>query len=67
MPLALASDELTRVVPSLDLLPMTSTVLAHREHRMISTVVPVCCWPSIAYRGDELSEDVDDEEIEVEE
>jgi hypothetical protein len=44
MPLALASDALTRLTPSLDLLEMASTVFAHREHLMISTDAPPCCW-----------------------
>lgn len=46
---------------------MASTVLAHREHRMISTVV-VSCWPlSIAYRDEEPSEDVEEDEDEGDE
>lgn len=66
MPLAVASDALTRVVPSLDLLPMTSTVLAHREQRMISTVVYSCGVRSIEVRGEELNEDLEEEEDEDE-
>ncbi len=43
---------------------MTSTVLAHREQRMISTVALMWSWSCIAYRGEERSED--DEEGEGE-
>lgn len=64
MPLALASSVETLLVPSLLVVEMTSTVLAQREHRMISTRGR---GVSIEYRTDSASDDEDEVEEEEEE